>query len=276
MDTVNKLIDLKSQSSDKKKLFLKAIYQNLLKDNSRLLNKWNLKNGHTFGDTYLSTAAKIGDCSAAKKLLDAGADTELTDLYGYTPIACAIFEHHNEIVKIICKKSTNLQSNIPYGALHLAVAVQNSKAIKILLKEWPSLINQKNSNDKTALHIAIEQGLYDIILELVQKGVDFRECCSEKTSLQLAINRLKSISSNNNKDRKCAEAIIKIIVGYESVINCQTHNSYGFCESDIQLIETDNKLHKYYLNCSTDMEKLQFKKQEYQSNTTKLFLKYKC
>lgn len=274
MQRVHKLIE--SKCKQEQKLFLQAIYQNMLKDNSRLLAKWNLHQYYyDTGTTYLSTAAKIGDFLTINKLLDDGADIELTDLYGRSPLACAIIYGHNKIVKLICDKMTKKLIN-PKDVLQCAVANGNADATKILLKKWPSIINQKDLKMATALHIAINQGSHKCVSKLIKYGVDFREPCpAGNTPLQLAVNIRNNISLINEKIIKCAELIIGMILGYESAINCQTHNSYGFCQSDMELLKSDITLYKYYLECCSDSEEL-YVKFPFQSETIKLFLENQC
>lgn len=262
----------KKYAKKKRDLILKAICQNMAKDTSYLSAKLTLKQHHMVGDTYLLTAAKIGDISMVKKLLDDGANTELTNVYGLSPLISAINEHHNEIVEIICDNLTE-NSITPKDALQWAIAVGNLSAMKILLNKWPSLINQKDSKMTTALHIAINTGSITIILELLKYGVDFRECCPiGNTPLQSAINERNKCWSNEYKMN--AEVIIKILFSYETSINCQTHNSYGFSPTDMELIKSDDNLLKSYLECCTESFK-HYLEHSSQSRTTQLFLEYK-
>lgn len=124
MNKVIKKCESEENSSKDNKVFLHAIYQNMLNNNSRLLAKWNLDKNHDVKDNFLCTAVRIDDFETTKILLENGADTEFTDLFGLTPLACAIFEGHNKIVKIICRQMAK-KSIKPKDALQWAVAIEN-------------------------------------------------------------------------------------------------------------------------------------------------------
>lgn len=257
----------------KKELFLRAICQNLAKDSLRLSEKWNLQQHHIIGDTYLLTAAKIGDLSTVKKLLDNGADPESPNLSHQSPLVSAIIKHHNEIVETICDNLITSSVTPTKGALQWAIAFGNIKAIKMLLMKWPSLINQKELKS-TALHIAISKGTLGTLLELLKYGPDFRECCPfGNTPLQLAFNRLKnevsSFIDHKNKMPIEADVAVGALLDYVCAINYQTDNAYGFCQSDMELIRSNAFFIMYYL------ESKEFQCEKATSSATKLFLEYK-
>lgn len=256
-----------------KRLFLKGIYQNLKKENHRLAVQWNLQMYHILGDTYLTTAVKIGDVNTTKELLKAGANMDLTDLRGYSPLSNAVLACHQTILKILCEASSKKEG--PLNILHLAVSTENAKGMTILLRKWPSLINQKDVNQRTALHDAITKKSPDCVSVLLTYGADITVCLPDGTTL---LEMVENICKQPNVFHIFSNLIriIKTILCYESSIFYETNGSEGFEMLELQFIFSKRHWRYYYLKYQDQHEKVKKKYPLYCSESTKLFLKYKC
>lgn len=201
MDQIHSLINLKftsinNKKSSNKELYLLAVYQNFVTDNSRLCYQWGLTDQHNVGDPFLCTAAKIGNLFVVEQLLEAGANLELADANGLPPLAHAIFGHHNHIVKMMCKKMMSKDPNKiiePSNIIHFAIRVRNIQAMEILLETCPSLVNQKDLENKTPIVVAFQDASPECVSILLKYGADINEVCSNDDALlQFVLNELYS------------------------------------------------------------------------------------
>ena len=92
---------------------------------------------HATGQSALYFAAINGYSDAVTALLDAGADCDIKDKWGNTPIEVACQEGHHEVVKILLEKggaNPELPDNFGYFPIHSAAQDDKAEAVKVLLE----------------------------------------------------------------------------------------------------------------------------------------------
>ena len=92
---------------------------------------------HASGQSALYFAAINGYSDAVTALLDAGADCDIKDKLGFTPIMAACQEGHHEIVKKLIEKggaNPELPDNYGYFPIHQAAQNDRAEAVKVLLE----------------------------------------------------------------------------------------------------------------------------------------------
>jgi ankyrin repeat protein len=80
----------------------------------------------------LCAAADYGQSEVISYLIDNGADVNVQDRYGITPLLSAIYESHTECVRILLQKGASKTGTAPDGSSYVDCA--ESAEIKELLK----------------------------------------------------------------------------------------------------------------------------------------------
>jgi ankyrin repeat protein len=80
----------------------------------------------------LCTAADYGQTEVVRYLIDNGADVNVKDRYGITPLLSAIYENHVECVRILLDKGASKSETAPDGSAYIDCAENDE--IKELLK----------------------------------------------------------------------------------------------------------------------------------------------
>jgi hypothetical protein len=110
-------------------------------------------------------------------LVDHGANINATDIYGQTPLHCAIARVAYNVALYLCSRGANAKIADTTGLtpLHIA-AVQQRIEVRGLLK-W--LLNKRNANldavdidGRTPLHYAVQARSTVAVAELVQSGAN--------------------------------------------------------------------------------------------------------
>ncbi|KAK2812771.1 hypothetical protein FQN50_001100 [Emmonsiellopsis sp. PD_5] len=157
---------------------------------------------HIRGFTPLSFAARAGDGTVVKLLLEHGADPSIKDSDGLTPLMLAIAKGHEtvasvllengaeneghnllraaayhgneEAVKRLLDNGVNLELGKPGERTPLALAVMrgNAGAIKLLLEKGADLNCRENGSEYTPLVVATVHGNYDMVKLLLENGGD--------------------------------------------------------------------------------------------------------
>lgn len=84
------------------------------------------------GRTYLHYACDYGQQDIIDYLLSKGANINIQDKYGITPLLAALYENHESCVKLLIQKGANRTGKSPDGKI-LAECTDNDKIKAILL-----------------------------------------------------------------------------------------------------------------------------------------------
>ena len=139
------------------------------------------------GGTILHVACEKGDINLAKKLLDVGADPNVTDEFGFTPLMRAVVSTNksgittgvvSSIITALCNSKCNVNapfvpskpsdSNVHYcegsTALHMASDVLKSIRLCVqALVNNGAAVDARNVHGRTPLHIASMRGHHRLI-----------------------------------------------------------------------------------------------------------------
>ncbi|XP_026354561.1 ankyrin repeat domain-containing protein 31 [Ursus arctos] len=162
----------KVQNFRKRQNFLKATCIQAFgrKEASVLLGKFTevktagINKRNARGESRLHLAARRGNLSLVKALIDSGADVNLKDNAGWTPLHEASSEGSDDILVELLKAGTNVNCENLDGIipLHNAAANNHLKAAEILLQHGANP-NQKNQKQKTALDEADDEKMKELL-----------------------------------------------------------------------------------------------------------------
>lgn len=149
----------------------------------------NVSDFHKNKDTALHIAARRKDIHLTKYLVEAGADTMLSNLDGQTPASCASAEEGNlEVLQFLLRHTlsgiNDRQTFLEWTCLHIAAYHNAGDNVEFLLNQEadPTI---RDLEDKTAWQLACERDSLDAMsafasMELREKETHLREY--EKTN----------------------------------------------------------------------------------------------
>ena len=127
------------------------------------------------GDTALIIAAKNDEVELAKILLESGADAEVANNTGNTPLHIACSRGNETISALLvrkCPKAIAMQStNVKTAPLHLAVMAGSISCVKLLLRRGANK-DCKAHEGVTAMHLAAVLGQRQMVQYLLDRGAD--------------------------------------------------------------------------------------------------------
>ncbi|XP_008576332.1 PREDICTED: putative ankyrin repeat domain-containing protein 31 [Galeopterus variegatus] len=123
-----------------------------------------IKKRNARGESRLHLAARKGNLSLVKALIESGADVNLKDNAGWTPLHEASNEGSNDIIVELLKAGANVNCENVDGILplHDAVANNHLKAAEILLQHGANP-NQKDQKQKNALDQADDEKMKELL-----------------------------------------------------------------------------------------------------------------
>lgn len=141
------------------------------------------------GDTLLGLAATHPDeMELVTKCLEAGADPNIKNAEGNTPLMVAVVTANQQLVNRLlkCKIDINATNNGGLSALHFAC--ENFTILKLLIEKGGVDINRAGGTvQMTVLHKAAQYGNLEVVKYLVEKGADISLPDSqERTAEQIA------------------------------------------------------------------------------------------
>ncbi len=165
-------------------------------------------------DTAVSLAAQYGKPSCIKILIESGADINLPDYTGWTPLMYASYNGFDDIVKLLCENHADVSMKTSSGntAFGLATLQQTSQCVQILGKYnkinglWDSIksgylddvkaaitsgadISKKGHNQWTPLMQAVLNGSEDIVKYLCQSNAHLNsKSLHDDTAVSLAVD----------------------------------------------------------------------------------------
>ncbi|XP_075583527.1 LOW QUALITY PROTEIN: neurogenic locus notch homolog protein 3-like [Pelecanus crispus] len=141
------------------------------------------------GETALHLAARYARADAAKRLLDAGADTNAQDNTGRTPLHAAVTADAQGVFQILIRhRSTDLDARMADGSTALMLAAR--LAVEGMVEELIAChadVNAVDETGKSALHWAAAVNNMEATLALLKNGAnkDMQDS-KEQTPLFLA------------------------------------------------------------------------------------------
>ncbi|XP_076341142.1 rabankyrin-5-like [Tachypleus tridentatus] len=144
------------------------------------------------GLTPLMCAVDTGSTEVARVLIDFGTDTNLSDRNGQTSLHYAAYKNLPDIVKYLLHHGCDVNALDINGdsALHLASSKGNTSVVQALLSSADVNINVQNIKGNTPLHNAVESGFTTVVQMLLDANCDVTaETTSKKTALDVAQGR---------------------------------------------------------------------------------------
>ena len=147
---------------------LTGVVMALLKNRDHL----NIKDG--WDRTPLAWAVENGHEVVVKLLLEEGAELESTDKSGQTPLSWAVEEGHAAVVKLLLEKGAELESKDKDGQTALLKAAMNRHevVVELLIEKGAELESKNNFYGRTPLSWAVEQGHEAVVRLLLEKGAE--------------------------------------------------------------------------------------------------------
>ena len=142
----------------------------------RLVAEFLLEAGAT---PTLHAAAFLDRPAEATRLLDAGADPNITDPYGRTPLHYATLHGHTNTARTLIEAGADLNARIPRTRredslatpLGLAVQQRHTQMVELLLTGGADP-NVAAMEDEPPLHLAAEEGQVELAALLLDAGAD--------------------------------------------------------------------------------------------------------
>ncbi|XP_062068558.1 ankyrin repeat domain-containing protein 31 isoform X2 [Lepus europaeus] len=156
------------------------------------INKRNAR-----GESRLHLAARRGNLSLVKTLIDSGANVNLKDHAGWTPLHEASQKGCSDVIIELLNAGANVNCGNLDGILPLHDAVANShlQAAEILLQHGADP-NQKHHNKKTALDEAGDEGMRELLRS-------YGAVETENTDGGNAVVTVKSPAVRSKRQKRC-------------------------------------------------------------------------
>jgi len=135
------------------------------------------------GDTVLMFAARTGKVGPIKALIARGADVNAVDRKGQDALMWAAAEGNAEAVRALLAAGANSKARTPAGFTAMLFAARDGRldAVRTLLEaksDSKEVVQAKKAasrgpkNGTSALHLAVENGHFELAVELVKAGAD--------------------------------------------------------------------------------------------------------
>uniref|UniRef100_A0A1X7VP15 Uncharacterized protein n=1 Tax=Amphimedon queenslandica TaxID=400682 RepID=A0A1X7VP15_AMPQE len=136
------------------------------------LNESDINHIDNYKRTALYIACKEGHAQAARKLLEHGADTDITEsTFERTPLHFACELGHVQLVELLLRHGANFNklTNLDYTALHTASENGYAQVVELLLDHGAD-IKQTDTLGRPALQLACEKGHAQVVELLLKHG----------------------------------------------------------------------------------------------------------
>lgn len=147
------------------------------------------------GETALMIASRTGKPGAVKALLEKGAKIDAQDRTGQTALMWAAAEGHAEVIELLIQKGADVKHRLKSGFTAFLFASREGKAtaVRKLLQHGAVVHDAIITEDKTggrdapngtsAVLLAMENGHFELAMEIVKAGADPNDVRSGFTAL---------------------------------------------------------------------------------------------
>lgn len=138
--------------------------------------------------SFLLVAAGKGELELVKAMLDSGADPNMTDRKGLTPLMYAARKDEPEVIKVLLARGADINAKDKSGwsALMVAIKKDHPEMARLLLDNGanPHIVDPTGWN---ALNLAAVEGYHEVARALLDYGVDVNaRNVDKKTALMMA------------------------------------------------------------------------------------------
>jgi uncharacterized protein len=136
------------------------------------------------GETALMIASRTGRLGAVQALIEKGATLDAQDRTGQTALMWAAAEGHADVIECLCQAGAAVPYRLKSGFTALLFAAREGKtaAVRALLKQGASVTDaiatanspkgREASNGTSAVLLAVENGHFELAMELIRAGAD--------------------------------------------------------------------------------------------------------
>jgi uncharacterized protein len=147
------------------------------------------------GEEAIMIASRTGKPGAVKALLEHGARIESHDRSGQTSLMWAAAEGHAEVIDLLIQKGAKVEHRLDSGFTALLFAAREGKgeAVKILLQHGADVKDAIVTKDRiggrdapngtSAVLLAMENGHFELAMEIIRAGADPNDIRSGFTAL---------------------------------------------------------------------------------------------
>ncbi|PRQ39996.1 putative ankyrin repeat-containing domain-containing protein [Rosa chinensis] len=198
------------------------------------------------GSTVLHTASGRGQIEVVKYLIASFDISTFVDSQGNTALHVAAYRGHLAVVEVLIGASPSLVSLSNYygdSFLHMAVAGFRAPGFRRVDKQielikqlvcgdivnMQDIVNDRNNNGRTALHIAVSENIQSSVVELLMTvpSIDLNIRDGDgMTALDILKQRPKSPSS---------ELLIKQLISAGGISKCQDHKARNALVSHLRM-----------------------------------------
>ena len=198
-------------------------------------------------ETALMTASRTGNPSVVRLLLNRGAKVETKEWKGQTAVMWAAAEGHTEVVKLLLEAGANSKQRLKSGFNPFFFAVRSGDIPTVLTllasgHDVNSTMKPDNKSGRgprhgtSALMLAVENGHFDLAIELIKRGADPDDQRSGFAVLH-AITWVRKANRGDNPagdpepqgrgERNSMEFVRELIVDHKADVNLQLKNGRG-------------------------------------------------
>ena len=194
------------------------------------------------GITALAFAARERHTAVVKELLERGANPNIQDTTGRTPLHLAAHQGNTTLVHLLVnhpRTNVNLRNNEGRTALHLAAQANSLESVSLILSRSPRNINaQEHAHGWTALHYAASSGNTTITAALLRAGANPNtEDNHGRTPLDLALE-FENVTLSN---------LLELYGATSAADSSDESASSSSSSSDTETSEDDNASLESYL-----------------------------
>ncbi len=125
--------------------------------------------------TVLHAASERGNVKEVKRLLDAGADVNVKDMYGETPLHKAADAGYSAVADLLIKHGADIMAQDMDGRTPLHLAAANSPETARLLLKKGAKVRAKDKFGMTPLHLAAGNDNVENVRMLVRAGAEVND-----------------------------------------------------------------------------------------------------